>query len=168
MSVYRIRCESVFPNIVETEIVVREGRQRNLLSFGPSIVSSSQWLIPSRSTEMRGRSGEGRRSGATEREADIDFSRGEDGASRVTNTRENTTGEGEGQKKRRVGTDVGSRTDEAGAGGGHTTGEGGWCVYPSRRGWRRTCARISRVRPTHIDPTPANSLVLAGGGRRGV
>lgn len=168
MSVYRIRCETVFPNIVETEIVVREGRQRNLLSFGPSTVSSSRWLIRvgrQRCVDDQVRVVEAGRPSARPTST---FSRGEDGASRVTNTRENTTGEGEGQKKRRVGADVGSRTDEAGAGGGHTTGEGGWCVYPSRRGWRRTCARISRVRPTHIDPTPANSLVLAGGGRRGV
>lgn len=76
------------------------------------------------------------------------------------------------KKNRRVGADVGGRgTDEEGAERTHDRregGEGGWCVYPSRRGWRRTCARISRVRPTHIDPTPANSLVPAGGGRRGV
>lgn len=170
MSVYRIRCESVLPNIVETEIVVREGRRRNLLSFGPSNCILEPVVNTSRSTEMRGRSGEGRRSGATEREADIDILswRGRCESGHEHQGKHNGRGRGT-KKRRRVGADVGSRTDEAGAGGGHTTGEreAGVCIHRVR-GWRRTCARISRVRPTHIDPTPANSLVLAGGGRRGV
>lgn len=41
MSVHRIRCENVYPNIVETEIAARGARQRNLLSLSPSTVSSS-------------------------------------------------------------------------------------------------------------------------------
>lgn len=100
MSVYRIRCESVSPNIVETEIVVREGRQRNLLSFGPSTCILEPVVNTSRSTERcvddQVRVVEAGRPSARPTST---FSRGEDGASRVTNTRENTTGEGEGQKK---------------------------------------------------------------------
>lgn len=80
---------------------------------------------------MRGRSGEGRRSGATEREADIDILswRGRRESGHEHQGKHN--GRGRGTKKRRVGADVGSRTDEAGAGGGHTTGERGRLVCVS-------------------------------------
>lgn len=80
---------------------------------------------------MRGRSGEGRRSGATEREADIDILswRGRCESGHEHQGKHN--GRGRGTKKGRVGADVGSRTDEAGAGGGHTTGEreAGVCIH---------------------------------------
>lgn len=124
-------------------------------------------------------SGEGRhrRKRGDPSEADIDFSRGDRGRRESGHEHQGkrTTGGSEREEKteniRRGWASgcIGSRTNGGeGVGcGRHTTGRKGksgigWCIH-RRRGWRRTCARISRVHP-HIDPTPANTLVLAAGG----